>query len=78
MCGTVRTNGIESFWAAFKSGLLGTYSKVSTRHLMHFVAGRKNDGNCETPNRMGHLAGPTRQFLAWRVLSGRTTVGAAV
>ncbi len=33
----VHTNGIESFWATLKRGVVGIYHHVSTKHLQHYV-----------------------------------------
>lgn len=33
----VHTNGIESFWATLKRGILGIYHHVSTQYLQHYV-----------------------------------------
>ena len=43
--GLAHTNGIESHWALLKRALVGTYHKVSTKHLNRYVAefdGRHN------------------------------------
>ena len=35
--GMARTNGIESFWALLKRGIVGTYHQMSTKHLHRYV-----------------------------------------
>ncbi len=32
------TNGIESFWAAFKRGYHGTFHHISPKHLQRYVS----------------------------------------
>ena len=31
------TNGIESFWALLKRGIVGTYHQISTKHVHRYV-----------------------------------------
>ena len=43
--GEVHTNGIESFWAMLKRGYMGTYHRMSVKHLHRYInefAGRHN------------------------------------
>ena len=49
--GKVHTNGIESFWALLKRGYMGTYHKMSVKHLHRYVAefaGRQNVSSLDT------------------------------
>ena len=43
--GKVHTNGVESFWSMLKRGYVGTYHKISPKHLQRYVnefSGRHN------------------------------------
>lgn len=57
--GKAHTNGIESFWALLKRGYMGTYHKMSVKHLQRYVAefsGRQNMRSLDTIERMCALA----------------------
>ena len=53
--GKVHTNSIESLWSMLKRGYMGTYHKMSVRHLDRYVAefeGRNNDRPYDTIDQM--------------------------
>lgn len=35
--GQMHTNGMESFWSMLKRGYVGTYRRMSTKHLQRYV-----------------------------------------
>ena len=56
--GQVHTNGIESFWSMLKRGYVGTFHKMSPKHLHRYVTefeGRHNARELDTINQMGSL-----------------------
>ena len=58
--GSVHANSIESFWAMLKRGYVGTYHKMSVKHLHRYVnefAGRHNIRDLETVRQMSVIAG---------------------
>ena len=56
--GQVHTNGMESFWSMMKRGYIGTYHKMSPKHLDRYVrefAGRHNIRDHDTIDQMAHI-----------------------
>jgi transposase-like protein len=57
--GEAHTNGIESFWAMLKRAYVGTFHKISPKHLQRYVnefSGRHNFRKCDTAMQMSLLA----------------------
>ena len=60
--GQIHTNGIESFWSMLKRGYVGTYHKLSPKHLDRYVqefAGRHNMREKNTIDQMADVASGT-------------------
>ena len=56
--GMVHTNGMESFWSMLKRGYVGTYHKLSVKHLDRYVdefAGRHNQRPLDTIDQMATM-----------------------
>ena len=71
--GKVHTNGIESFWSMLKRAHMGTFHKLSPKHLHRYVtefAGRKNVRHEDTITQMAMLArGLDGKRLPWKQLT---------
>ena len=71
--GQAHTNGIESFWSLLKRAHMGTFHKLSPKHLHRYVtefAGRKNVRNEDTITQMVMLArGLDGQRMPWKMLT---------
>ena len=72
--GMAHTNGVESFWALLKRGYVGTYHKMSTKHLQRYVmefAGRANDRDLDTVAQMSAMvSGSVGKRLRYVDLTG--------
>ena len=56
--GNAHTQGIESFWSLLKRGYVGTYHKMSPKHMSRYVAefeGRHNLREADTLDQMGAI-----------------------
>jgi len=56
--GQISTNGVESFWSMLKRGHMGTYHKMSPKHLQRYVnefAGRHNARPLDTRHQMRRI-----------------------
>ncbi len=73
--GQAHTQGIESFWAMLKRGYMGTYHKMSLKHLHRYVnefAGRHNVREYDTLAQMSLLAfGMDRKRLRYQDLTAK-------
>jgi len=57
--GKAHTNGVESFWSMLKRAHMGTFHKMSPKHLDRYVtefAGRHNIREADTVDQMGMVA----------------------
>ena len=80
--GQAHTNGIESFWSMLKRAHMGTFHKLSPKHLHRYVtefAGRKNVRNEDTITQMAYLArGLDGKLMPWkRLTAGPRVAGPA-
>ena len=57
--GRAHTNGIESFWASLRRAHMGTFHKMSPKHLQRYVnefAAKNNIRHLDTIEQMRHIA----------------------
>ena len=72
--GMAHTNGIESFWSMLKRGYMGTFHRISSKHLGRYVrefAGRHNDRCLDTIEQMASIVrGMDGKRLSYKELIG--------
>ena len=80
--GQAHTNGIESFWSMLKRAHMGTFHKLSPKHLHRYVtefAGQKNVRNEDTITQMTMLArGLDGKRMPWKMLTAGPRVAGPV
>ena len=58
--GSIHTNGVESFWSMLKRAHMGTFHRLSERHLHRYIGefvGRHNMRELDTHQQMSRMAG---------------------
>lgn len=74
--GQVHTNGVESFWSMLKRGYIGTYHKMSAKHLQRYVnefSGRHNVRESDTIDQMEDIVvGMEGKRLTYKALTAKT------
>ena len=72
--GQIHTNGMESFWSMLKRGYIGTYHRLSEKHLQRYAdafAGRHNSRREPTIEQIGGVvAGMRGKQLIYDELEG--------
>ena len=80
--GEAHTNGIESFWAMLKRAYVGTFHKISPKHLQRYVdefSGRHNVRELDTLDQMASLVrgmAGKRLMYAWLIADNGLSSGA--
>lgn len=74
--GQIHINGMESFWSMLKRGYIGTYYRMSEKHLQRYAdefAGRHNKRPLATMKQIGKTVdGMVGKRLKYKELTGRT------
>ena len=72
--GTAHVNGMESFWAMLKRGIVGVYHRISVKHLARYVTefeGRHNARPYDTMHQMMAMASAmSGKRLSYAMLKG--------
>lgn len=75
--GQIHTNGMESFWATLKRGYIGTYHRLSEKHLQKYAdefAYRHNARETDTIDQIKSVVkGMEGKRLTYRELTGNAT-----
>ena len=73
--GAAHTNGMESFWSMLKRAYVGTFHKISPKHLQRYVdefSGRHNVRELDTADQMTAAGGgDVRKKVAVQVADSR-------
>lgn len=54
--GQAHTNGVESFWSTLKRGYIGTYHKMSPKHLNRYVKEFEGCHNVRSQDTLDQMA----------------------
>ncbi|MXZ70833.1 MAG: IS1595 family transposase [Acidobacteria bacterium] len=66
--GQAHTNGIESFWSMFKRSYVGTFHKISPKHLDRYIAEFENKNNVRNSGTIAQMRDTVARFIGRRLL----------